>query len=73
MFFIHDNLAFLMYAAEKEGDIPTRHGRLNQAAKCLRNSRNPHNPDRLEAILAHCNLTNVTSEELAYIRKEAGM
>lgn len=68
-----DNLGFLMYAAEKEGDIPTRQGRLNKAAICLRNSREPRNPDRLEAILKYCELNNVTSEEIRYIYKEAGM
>ena len=67
------NDGFLMYAAEMEGDIDTRFGKLNRAAKMLRNSIDKRRPEIQQAVFNQCGLSNITLDELAYIRKEAGM
>lgn len=67
------NDGFLLYAMEQEGELETRQGKLNRAAKMLRNSIDKRKPEIQQAIFNQCGLSNITLDELAYIRKEAGM
>ena len=63
---------FMMYVLEQEGEIDTRIGKLNKAAKMLRNSIDKRRPEIQQAVFGQCGLSNITLDELAYIRKEAG-
>ena len=63
---------FILYAMECEGEIDTRTGKLNKAAKMLRNSIDKRRPEIQQAVFGQCGLSNITLDELAYIRKEAG-
>lgn len=64
---------FMMYVLEQEGELDTRQGKLNRAAKMLRNSIDKHRPEVQQAVFGQCGLTNMTLDELAYVRREAGM
>ena len=64
---------FMMYVLEQEGELDTRQSKLNRAAKMLRNSIDKYRPEIQQSVFCQCGLTNITLDELDYIRKEAGM
>ena len=64
---------FMLYALECEGELDTRQSKLNRAAKMLRNSIDKYRPEIQQSVFGQCGLTNITLDELAYVRKEAGM
>lgn len=65
-----DDLAFMMYAAECEGDMDTRQGRINRAIKELRQTATPNDPLTRSAIYNNCGLYDLTFWEESIIHKE---
>lgn len=66
------NFPFMMYAAEQEGDIPTRTGKIQKFIKLLAQESDPNNIDRQYDIAYTCGLdpNSFTASEINYIERE---
>lgn len=62
-------MSFMLYAAETEGDIPTRRGKIQNLIKKMRQHPDPFNPEICEAIVASCGLDlwDLSDAEKEYI------
>lgn len=65
-----NDLPFMMYAAECEGDIPTRTGKINRFIKLLAAAPNPNDPIVQLNIAKDCDIVDLSSTERNYIESE---
>lgn len=66
------NFPFMMYAAEQEGDTPTRTGKIQKFIKLLALTPDPNDVDRQYELAAVCELNpeSLTADEINYIERE---
>lgn len=66
------DFAFMLYAAETEGDIPTRRGKIQKAIKLLAQSGNPNSLATQENIfsLVGLNSDSLSDSEISYMESE---